>query len=337
MPKMRNLVVTLLVLCCTLPLFGQTLHTPAEIFEIMDKSSVVYELHPLETQIMPVNRTNNLNVNDSYRVEDASQIWSHEYEIDSVTESYYKQAEAYYHEREFIKAREIYLKALEADSSFYKVMTYIGQTYGIEKDFDTAIAWYKRTIALNYIDYMAHWFLADAYKVKGDLDKALDEITIAMILNRNNPRIEKSLKSIYALKKLDTDDWTFTPQIEIESVGENNVKIAFGEDWLGYAMVKALWNFEPGYKAAMGVEEGAFSTLEEKESLASLMVTFDKKKLKKNPEFKALQMAVETGRIDEFIFYEIVLPEYPFVAYQLPESFINEIKDYVIEVRGKQK
>src|SRR5690554_2444700 len=100
MPKMRNLVVALLVLCCTLPLFGQTLHTPAEIFEIMDKSSVVYELHPLETQIMPVNRTNNLNVNDSYRVEDASQIWSHEYEIDSVTESYYKQAEACFHERE---------------------------------------------------------------------------------------------------------------------------------------------------------------------------------------------------------------------------------------------
>src|SRR5690554_3322466 len=316
---------------------GQNLHTPAEIFEIMDKSSVVYELHPLETQIMPLDRTDNLNANDRYRVEDASQIWSHEYEIDSVTESYYKQAEAYFHEREFIKAREIYLKALEADSSFYKVMTYIGQTYGIEKDFDTAIAWYKRTIALNYIDYMAHWFLADAYKEKGELDNALDEITIAMILNRNNPRIEKSFKNIYALKKLETDDWTFTPQIEIESLGENNVKIAFGEDWLGYAMVKALWNFEPGYKATMGVEEGSFSTLEEKESLASLMVTFDKKKLKKNPEFKALQLAFDLDRIDEFIFYEIVLPQYPFVAYQLPESFINDIKDYVVEVRGKQK
>ena len=41
-------------------------------------------------------------------------------------------------------------------------------------------------------------------------------------------------------------------------------------------------------------------------------------------------------KVDEFIFYEIVLPEHPFVAYQLPKEFLNKIKDYVKEIRGNQ-
>ena len=66
------------------------------------------------------------------------------------------------------------------------------------------------------------------------------------------------------------------------------------------------------------------------------MTTFDKKKLRKYPEFKALQSALDKQMIDEYKFYEIILPEYPHVAYQLPEEFIQSIKDYVIEIRGKQ-
>lgn len=216
-------------------------------------------------------------------------------------------------------------------------MTYIGQTYEIEGDFDNAIEWYEKTISLNYIDYMAHWFLADAYKMRGELDLAVDEITIAMILNRNNPRIEKSLSDIYKLKKLKTDDWTFNPQIKIDSTGIDEVSISFSPDWLGYAMVKAVWKYEPGYKESMGVTSGSFSTIEEKECFISLMTSFDKKRLKKHPEFKALKLSLDKKMIDEFIFYEIILPEYPFVAYQLTEEFLNEIKDYVKEIRGNKK
>ena len=41
--------------------------------------------------------------------------------------------------------------------------------------------------------------------------------------------------------------------------------------------------------------------------------------------------------IDEFILYEIVLPDYPFVAYQFSEELIISIKNYVKEIRGNQK
>lgn len=317
--------------------YGQKIHTPAEIFEIMEKSPVSYELNVLDKEILPKDRSDNLNYNHYYRVTYEGTISTYKYEIDSIVQTYLKKAEEYFHAKKFSLAREKYLEALRADSSYYEVMTYIGQTYGIEGDFDKAIEWYNKTISMNYIDYMAHWFLADAYKRKGNIDKAVDEITIAMILNRNNPRIKKSLNDIYELKKFKTVDWSFNPQMKIDSIGINKVRISFDSNWLGYAMVKALWKYEPGYKESMGVSEGSFSTIEEKESFVSLMTSFDKKKLKKHPEFKALKLSLDKNMIDEFIFYEIVLPEHPFVAYQLPEEFIISIKDYVKEIRGKQK
>ncbi|MCW3787270.1 tetratricopeptide repeat protein [Plebeiibacterium sediminum] len=316
---------------------AQEIHSPAEIFKIMEKSELSYELNSLENEILPIDRSDNLNYNHYYRVSDKNQISTYQYDLDSSVQECVNEAEEYFQGKKFSQAREKYLEALEMDSSFYQVMTYVGQTYGIEGDFDKAIEWYHKTINLNYIDYMAHWFLADAYKTKGELDKAVDEITIAMILNRNNPRIVNAMNNIYELKKLKTEDWTFNPQIKIDSTGVNQVRVSYDIDWLGYAMVKALWKYEPGYKKSMGVSEGTFSSIEEKECFVSLMTSFNKKKLKKHPEFKALQMALDNDMIDEYIFYEIVLPEHPFVAYQLSADFISGIKDYVIGVRGHLK
>jgi len=317
--------------------FGQKLHTPAEVIDIMQQSFVSYQLILLEDEILPPDRTNNLNYNHYYRKVEEGQIVTYRYEASSDLQSYLAEAEGHYQKKNYASAREMYLEVLKADSTYYQVMTYIGQTYEAERDFDNAIEWYEKTISLNYIDYMAHWFLADAYRTRGELDKAVDEITIAMILNRNNPRIKKSFNDIYALKKLKTNDWTFNPQIKFDSLAENQIEVFFHTDWLGYAIVKALWKYEPGYKESMGVSEGSFSINEEKEGFLCLIPLFDKKKLKSHPEFNALQLSVDNNMIDEFIFYEIVLPEHPFVAYQLSEEFINKIKDYVIEVRGKVK
>ncbi len=319
---------------------GQEMHTQAEILKIMEKSRVTYVLSNLENEILPSDRTDNLNYGQYYRVTNENEILTYKYEINEDAKEYLSKAEQLFQDDKFKMTRDMYLKVLEVDSTYYQVMTYIGQTYGIEGDFNKAIEWYIKTIELNYIDYMAHWFLADAYKSQNKLDKAVDEITIAMILNRNNPRIMKALIDIYALKKLKTSDWVFNPQMQIDSTGVNKVKIIFNMDWFGYALVKAVWLYEPGYKESMGAKESSFSTTEEKECLVSLIATIhtiDKKRLKKYPEFNALQLAFDHKMVNEYIFYEIILLDYPFVAYQLTEEFINDIKDYVIQIRGKQK
>jgi hypothetical protein len=67
------------------------------------------------------------------------------------------------------------------------------------------------------------------------------------------------------------------------------------------------------------------------------MLPKDKKEIKKMPELNALQMAMDKDLINAYIFYEIILPQYPRVASNLEPAFIEEIKEYVIQVRGKGK
>jgi len=315
--------------------FSQTLHSPAEIFSIMDKSIIMYEIGTINLNIVAPNRNDKLNYNDYYRVKNDSGIFTYKYKSNQEADKLLKIAEDNYQNGKISEAREMYMNVLKLDASYYQVMTYIGQMYGIEKNLDKAIEWYTKTIQLNYIDYLAHWLLADIYKMKGEIEKAVEEITIAQILNRNNPRLNKALVDIYELKNLEYSNWSFTPQYTIDSVSPRKVKIESNPDWLGHALVKAVWLYEPGYKEKMGYVNGNISILQEKECLLSLIAGFDKKKIKKYSEFKALQLALNDKRIDEYIFYEIILPDYPFVAYQLNEDFINNLKDYVIKTRTK--
>jgi tetratricopeptide (TPR) repeat protein len=315
-------------------LLGQNIHSPAEILGIMEKSPVSYSLNTLTEEIKAPDRSENLNYNDFYRAKTEDGISTLQYHLSKEVESDFEKAEKYFQNNEPALARGMYQQALAKDSTIYKAMTYIGQTYEIEKNHTKAIEWYQKAIDKNYIDYMSHWFIADAYSAIGEKDKAVDEITIAWILNRNNPRIQIAVKQIYDLKKIKLPTWTFTPQMRIDSLGENKVNIEFQTEWLGWAMVKALWRYEPGYRESMGFKEGILSTLQEKEAIVCVLSSLKKKQLKKHPELKMLRKALDEKMIDEYIFFEIYLPEYPFIAYQLTENFILSIKDYVIKVRG---
>lgn len=144
------------------------------------------------------------------------------------------------------------------------------------------------------------------------------------------------MKNIFEISKIGTDDWYFNPQMEINKVSENKVELAFNEKWTGYAIAKALWKFEPGYKVSMGVKQGGYSTIEDRECLVSLLVSLENSKMniEDDHQLSTLKKAVENKFLNEYIFYEIVLPETPFIACQLPELTILEIKDYILNVRN---
>jgi tetratricopeptide (TPR) repeat protein len=322
-------------------LHAQKLKTPAEILKIMEDSKLAFEISHIEetVKIDPPNRTGKLNLNIFYIEKDSGSSSLKEYTLSDQGEVLSKEAEYFFQKNEYSKAREKYLELLKVHPEYYKVMTYVGQVYGIEKNWDKAIEWYKKTIELNYIDYMAHWFLADAYMETGKKELALREITIAQILNRNNPRIRNSFIDIYNKNKLNSADWVFNPQIELKKIDDIKVKVSYKKDWIGYALAKAVWEFEPDYPASMGEEKNGISVLEEKECLASLLVSTmnDKKALKKYPELNALKMAADNKMFDQYIFYEVILPDYPRVAMMISKESIESIADYVIKVRGSKK
>jgi tetratricopeptide (TPR) repeat protein len=330
----------LFIILLTSSIFGYTqkIHTPGEIVKMMIDSKLSYEITMLDKTIECEDFSNNLNYHDCYRVSTDSGLFTYKIIINDKAKPFYDKAEKYFSSKDMDSALVYYNLALNEDSTLYNVMTYIGQIYGIKKDYDLAIYWYKKVISKNYIDYMAHWFLADIYESNGDIDNAVDEITTAQILNRNNIRIKEAMFRIFKKAKRNTDDWCFNPQVEINKITDHNIKIANSENWSIYAMAKALWAYEPGYRESMGVSSDVYSTLEDKECLGSMLMGIENAKtnIKNDPQLNILKLATLNKHIDDYIMYEIVLPKNPFVAFQLSEDFILGIKDYILEYRFKK-
>lgn len=331
--------ICILIMIGNFSVRGQKLHDPAEIFKILEISDISYNIEELKESIKSTDFSDHLNLNNVYRIQSDSGLFVYGYSLEDDAQQYFNKAEEYFTDKNLDSAIVYYEKVLDIQPNYYKVMTYIGQMNGSLGRLDDALAWYKKTIDANYIDYLAHYLIADIYKLKGDLDNAINEITIARILNRNNPRMAELQFKLYKEKKLKIEDWYFNPQYKIAQKESGVVEVKMNIDWMGYALTKAVWEFEPGYKESMGVKKGTYSSLEDKEALLVLysgLLNNGKKAIQKNTDFINLGKAIENDYLTEFILYEIVLPEHPEVAYQLQKEQIEKIKDYLLSTRHKK-
>lgn len=336
---------TILFLVCSFQLLiaqnsdETEMNGPAEIMKTLEESELTYNIEIFDEEIECEDRSNNVNLNDVYRVENDTSINVYPYDdLSPVAMENMEKAEELFANGDIEEAILMYQKVLNTDPDFYTVWTYIGQMYGSLGELELAKKQYKKTINTNYIDYLAHWLLADIYLMQKHIDSAAREITIASVLNRNNPRLKKLQFEIYEKAKLDDEDWCFNPQILVEKVDTGNISVKFGKDWIMYALCKATWEFEPGYKESRGVAKGEYSTTEERECLVNLMVGLmnSKAKYKKDKSLKTLDEAIHNGMATEYILYEIFLPKHPNVAYNLPKETIGSIADYVLNLRHKK-
>jgi tetratricopeptide (TPR) repeat protein len=334
---MKNCHLLLGVLLLTVFCNAQKIHEPSELFKLMAESPVKYGIQNLKTPIPSKDYSKELNQLNCYRVIEDSSIHTVAYNLRDSAQFFFKKAEALFGSNPD-SSLYYYTLMRTVQPELYFGLTYSGQLFERKGDLHTAIAWYEESISKNYIDYMAHWFLADAYAAIGELDKALDEIVIAQILNRNNERIKKSMTAILKKAKLKYEDWYFTPQIELKGTLGKEVSISIDSKWLGYGLAKAFWEFEPGYRQSMGVDSSDFSITEYKECLYCLLVSLENSKLKIKtiPQLRILREAALNKYLNEYILYEVLLPEHPFAAFQLTEKNISDIKDYILNVRYKK-
>lgn len=328
--------LVLLLLVSSLDAYSQKIHSPAEILRIMVGSATKYQLDPLDKEIKPPNYSSKLNINDYYREEVDGKNKVLAYKLDPAAESYFMIAEVYFSKGKMDSALMCYKQAYELDSSAYKALTYIGQCYLLMNKLDDAEPVLKKAIEKNYIDYMAHWFLSDIYAAKSKWKEAAREITIASVLNRNNPRILTRVAELYKKAKLEWHEFTFNPQIKLVDLGgTDSVKVGYEKTWMMYAMTKAVWAFEYQYKESMGEKDKEFSVMEEVESLAVEYQAIKNAELDIDdyPELIALVAAVEAKMLYPYIYYEIMFPKYPFTAYVTPKDEIERIADYVMKIR----
>lgn len=269
--------------------FAQKLHEPAEIFEILEKSKLSYEINSLDEEIPPQDQTFNLNTADFYREVDDNSMRTMEVKLSEEALVIKEEAEKHFRTQNYTKAREGYEQVLELHPEYSKLLTYIGQTYHNQGEKKKASEYYQKAIKNNYIDYMAHWFLGKYYLENNKINQALDEIMIAHILNRNHTLLIKDLTLVLQKAGYKYEAWEFNPQIRLSSPASQKVKIEYREEWLGYALAKALWAYEPNYRESMGVKEGEISILEEREALLGFYVgNATNKKTSKTPLFKSL-------------------------------------------------
>ncbi|MBL7711183.1 MAG: tetratricopeptide repeat protein, partial [Chitinophagaceae bacterium] len=261
------------------------------------------------------------------------------YSPNVLSKMYFEKAEVAYKDNKLMEARENYLSAYREDSTMTIALTYLGQIYEHQKDFAEAEKYFKQSIRRNYADYMAHWFLANVYEHNGALQKALDEITIAHILNRNNPRIITAMKEIFQKNGYRyNDSWQFDPQCRVTKT-DTGINLEYSGLWLGYGLAQALWYYEPGYKESMGAKDKdmSFNQDREKEGLvAVLMAAKDDKKKLIPQSITALQAATEKKMFQEYLVYEIWLHRKPLIASQFPEPLIADIKNYILAVRCRK-
>jgi len=319
-------------------LFAQNPASPAEILKVMEKSDLSYNLNELEGEITCQDQSKN-TISDHYvllTTETGKSLGIQSIREDAKVE--FDKAENFFSSGDWDSTVYYYQKALEKDPSVSYIMTYLGQMYGKKKLYSEAVVWYELAIKTNPLDFMAHWFLADTYWIMGKTDLAVTEITLAWILNRNNPRIKMSFFNIMRSAGYSDQDFDFCPQYTLEG-NETGVDLKFHPAWAGYSMVKALWKFEPGYSESKGVKKGVYSSQEEKEAMANLYAQLQNSPdlIPNNPAFSCLMAAVETDHFSDYYIFEVMMKVSPVISYSFPEDVLKSLKSYILDVRQKKK
>lgn len=335
---MKNIAIFILCLATTLCLSAQShdIHSPSQIMEIMTESSVSYTLK--SGNFLATDFSNKVLPHTLFRIQQDSSYDIKEYVMEGKAKEMFDKAEMLFGDYDFSGARDYYMKALEIDPTLYNIIVYIGDTYFHEKEYFQAKQWYEKAVKANYVDYLAHWGLAHACMYTGEPKRALKEIAIAKVLNRNNQNLNTMLNSIFKSNKVHYVDWYLDPKCRIstdydEEMEKDIVVIEFDEDWLAYALVNALWEYEPGYAESMG--GSAF--LRVKEAIANTYLTYNKKQLKNSRAMRMFKIAVDKRAVDIYLFYEYFLPRDPSMALFQSEETIEEVADYIINIRSKIK
>jgi tetratricopeptide (TPR) repeat protein len=250
---------------------------------------------------------------------------------------------------DYSKARKYAKLVLKSNPKLSNIMDYIARTYTLENNPNAAKKWYRKSISTNFYDIKAHWQLGVLLAISGDIDAAVPQITIAKILNRNEPLVDLCFKNILHEALRDTTDWYFNPQIKVEKTCEDTVKIFADPLWWGYGIHEALWKYEPGFHQNDKKPDGIFDLLYYMEGFESLWDTLVNSRvdLSKHPALNILvqsipQEAVKSQGVNqldnfclEYVNYEIALPNNPYAAYFFPKDEIMKIQRYILELRHK--
>jgi tetratricopeptide (TPR) repeat protein len=302
------------------------LHTLPEIVEIIKASNLNYSVDTVKSApqaIFPIDSIRPVLAGGQYI----------KY-VDSVPQfAYYKQpqmAEAMmgfagqaFDDKSYAEAIGWYRKVQMVDPKYQPIYSYLGEAYLVLDSLDSAKVNLGKSVMLNFADFMAHRLLAKTLWKQGNKEEAVKEMTTAHVLNINNQLIVSELMDMRLNSGRMWFGQRFEPQYRLVK-GHDTVYVTADVDWIGYAMVKAVWKYEPKYAIKMLGFDPTGSTYvmqEEREGVIAALTT--------NKKLGFLSPVIDQGYLDDFIMYDIVAPRYPQEIAILSKEQILRLVGYV--------
>lgn len=316
----------------TCQLFAQQLNTPKEFAEIMkyspikyfaDSNAVIKKRDLIVLENPPFSATVS-GISDSRKI--AKLI---------------KKGNKYFEKEKYEKALKFYLKVLNIDKNNIWVLRKIGAFYNRDKKYEFAIDFFNNLLINNKLDFEIYQELATAYAAISDTSAALEAITVAHILNRNDTLIENKMIKMYEdfgyeFKK----KGNFIFNYELKEIGKDSVKINTKMAlWNSYANCKAVWKYDDRYRKAKANDfPKNLDFVQEKECLLNFLMLYemaseaDRKTLQS--EYDLLTKAIDTKQLNAFIQYEIWAVDNPILMHQISFSDFENVMKYVQTVRS---
>ncbi|HAD82332.1 MAG: hypothetical protein A2509_09250 [Candidatus Edwardsbacteria bacterium RIFOXYD12_FULL_50_11] len=344
------------VLCAiTSQVFTQQEHSFKEFYDIMENSKFTYTISELKETVQDT-ATPPLPISaDTKAIEKKNGIEIVFYKRSSESKKLLEAVEANYKNKNNEKVRALCIEMLAIDSMDSKILTYLGETYQKENKYNEAIGWYNKALKANYNNWLTHMSLGKCYSDMANADnsygkKCIEEYATAMLLNRSFKFLELNYQKICKKYNKEYNIWRFVPQCNIRK-NKKTVYIETDETWLGYAVAKAVREYEPGYSTKNKADKKTvkIDTSEEKEYLLNFITAnaeidssdsqqryFKPKANVTDPAAITLIEAVNKGMLNEYIIYEMWLPKNPIIIYGLPRESLEGLVKYVLEVRTSE-
>jgi tetratricopeptide (TPR) repeat protein len=261
--------------------------------------------------------------------------------------------------------REVFLEAIALEPNYSYLLTGIGHTYLMEKDYEQALTWFRRAIEKNYFDYQAHWFMAYCcWELSTDPDprgfkqRALREVVTALVLNRNDSLIKRDVDRICEFSYHAYTEFSIVPKCRI-SRNADTVRVEASKEWIGYALTKAVYMHEPfypgiatNYSEVIGMYTHPYEGAVERNCLMNLVEVYygtntvdvffgadhvdayygtDRKRKSDDKSILLAQKAIRDKEMFQYIMYEVWLRQDPIMIYYCPQDQVERVVDYVIK------
>ena len=336
----KSLICLFFLLFCHF-INGQRLHTPSEVQQYIEKSSINFSVDTLTEELTSKGLT---LVDEGYFLvisDSGYELEKREFTLSSTAKKYLSKAEKFERKNKVGKSIKFLKKAHDMHPENMRVMKYLGSLYLENNQAERAIILLENVIEINDIDFEAHSLLAVAYMKTGQKKKALHQISLAHLLNRNHQKIIEILKVIYLENGLQYSNYVFEPKYKIETTDSLNVSIHANEEpWKAYAACKGLWRHDIEYKKKMmNFANIELPKIEEKECLLNALLSYEQMETGKEayPLLAYLGVSLENKMVDDFILYEIKSREDPRIMSLLPKERLDKVVKYLMSIRvGKE-